>query len=84
MRAQMRQHREMQKDLSQKLKLKHAALAALPEQLRATASLPDDTPFPMKRLLPWDTPEIPGFFEEKQRQAEEAVSSSAFGGGKQR
>ncbi len=83
-RAQMAQHRAFQADLVAKLRLKNAALEALPEALRAAASAPDYTPFPARRSIPMETPPIPGYFEALRAAAEEVVSSSALGGGKRR
>eukprot|EP00216_Chloropicon_sp_CCMP2111_P000858 CAMPEP_0198244924 /NCGR_PEP_ID=MMETSP1446-20131203/38287_1 /TAXON_ID=1461542 ORGANISM="Unidentified sp, Strain CCMP2111" /NCGR_SAMPLE_ID=MMETSP1446 /ASSEMBLY_ACC=CAM_ASM_001112 /LENGTH=155 /DNA_ID=CAMNT_0043929039 /DNA_START=1 /DNA_END=468 /DNA_ORIENTATION=+ len=55
-RMKMKQHREWQKDMSMKLKLKWEATEALPEDLKAHAMVPDDTPFPLNRRLPTDFP----------------------------
>lgn len=73
----MAQHREWQRDINQKIRLKRAALAALPEGfLRDEASKEDLTLFPLKRHSPFLTPPIDGFYEEKQMRAEEAVSGA--------
>ena len=61
-RAKMAAHRQRQRDLSQKLQLKLAAVAALPEgPLRDAALEPDYTPFPSSRAVWTDTPPIAGF-----------------------
>tara|TARA_B110000977_G_scaffold48185_1_gene65400 strand:+ start:7650 stop:8225 length:576 start_codon:yes stop_codon:yes gene_type:complete len=71
----MAQHRAWQKDINQKIRLKRAALAALPVGfLRDEASKEDLSLFPLKRQSPMLTPPIEGFYEEKQMRAEEAVS----------
>lgn len=57
-RLRMRQHRIWQADLSTKLKLKQAALAALPEQLRAAAKVPDLSLFPLNRNVWRETPPV--------------------------
>jgi hypothetical protein len=54
----MRQHREWQADLSMKLKLKQAAIAALPPDLRAAAMVPDLEPFPLNRWIWTETPPV--------------------------
>lgn len=51
------------KDETAKIKLKQQALAALPEDLRAKAVLPDHSLFPRNRHVFTDTPPIPGFRE---------------------
>lgn len=55
-RLKMRQHRAWQADLSGKLKLKQAALAALPDHLRAAAEVPDLSLFPLNRNVWRETP----------------------------
>ena len=77
-RKTMAQHREWQRDINQKIRLKRAALAALPEGfLRDEATKEDLALFPLKRQTPMVTPPIEGFYEEKQRRAEEAVSGAS-------
>ena len=77
-RRTMAQHREWQRDINQKIRLKRAALAALPEGfLRDEATKEDLSLFPLKRQTPMVTPPIEGFYEEKQRRAEEAVSGAS-------
>ena len=51
----------VQADLSTKLKLKMAAIAALPPHLAAAAQVPDDELFPLNRQMFTDTPPIQGF-----------------------
>ncbi|KAI3435926.1 hypothetical protein D9Q98_001984 [Chlorella vulgaris] len=60
-RRKMQQHREWQTDLTAKLKLKNAAVAALPPRLRAAAEVPDDELFPLNREMWTETPPIEGF-----------------------
>lgn len=60
-RRRMQAHRAWQADLTAKLKLKQAAVAALPPHLRAAAEVPDDEPFPLNREMWSDTPPIEGF-----------------------
>ena len=60
----MREHRAYQTDLTTKLKLKQAAVAALPPRLRAAAEVPDFTPFPTNRLIWMDSPPIEGYGQE--------------------
>lgn len=57
-RQKMRQHRLWQADLSTKLKLKLAALEALPPHLRAAAEKPDLSLFPLNRNIWRDTPPV--------------------------
>lgn len=52
----MRQHRAWQAGLSAKLKLKQAALEALPPHLRAEAAKPDLALFPLNRQIWRETP----------------------------
>lgn len=65
----MHAHRAWQADLSTKLKLKLAAVAALPPHLRAAAEVPDDEPFPLNRQMWNETPPIEGFGQDKVQQA---------------
>ncbi|PSC71383.1 hypothetical protein C2E20_5334 [Micractinium conductrix] len=62
-RLKMAAHRAWQADLSTKLNLKRAAIAALPEHLRAAAEKPDYEPFPLTRQMWNETPPIEGFGE---------------------
>jgi hypothetical protein len=82
----MAQHRAWQKDITDKIRHKRAAVAALPEgYLRTAAEQEDHALFPLKRQTPMMTPPIEGFYEEKQRKAEEAVSGEGrMGGGGRR
>ena len=57
----MQAHRAWQADMTTKLKLKLAAVAALPPHLRAAAEVPDLEPFPLNREMWTDTPPIEGF-----------------------
>ena len=66
-RLMMREHRLWQKDLSTKLKLKKAAIAALPTQfLRDAAMVEDLAPFPAQRQVWTHTPAIPHWEERKK------------------
>jgi hypothetical protein len=55
-RRMMAAHRELQADLSTKLRLKQAAVAALPPDLRAAAEVPDLAPFPANRRIWTESP----------------------------
>lgn len=112
----MNEHRRFQGDLSKKLKLMQAAVAALPEvrflfslsanshtrgpattrtpprlsarpsdafsqELREAALEPDMAPIPAKRQIPLATPNIEGWYEGKQKEAEAATG---LGGAKRR
>eukprot|EP00882_Tetradesmus_deserticola_P013001 GHRQ01013785.1.p1 GENE.GHRQ01013785.1~~GHRQ01013785.1.p1 ORF type:complete len:174 (+),score=62.29 GHRQ01013785.1:78-599(+) len=55
-RQKMQEHAQWQADLGMKLKLKKAALQALPPELRAAALQEDLTPFPLTRHFLYDTP----------------------------
>lgn len=73
----MRQHREWQADLTAKLQIKMAAIAALPEGPLRDAALAEDTAlFPPNRLMWTETPPV----EEKA----EARVAAAAGDGKRR
>jgi len=77
-REKMRADRAFQKDINEKIRIKKAAIMALPEgAVRDAALVQDDDLFPLKRKLPSYTPAIPGYYEEKQRLAEEAVGGGA-------
>ena len=60
-RLKMQAHRAWQADLTTKLKLKRAAVAALPPHLRAAAEVPDNELFPLNREMWTHTPPIEGF-----------------------
>lgn len=107
----MGEHRRFQADLSKKLKLMQAAVAALPEvrpppstrhastppplahsahlhfplsrsqELRAAAMRQDLALMPSRRQIPLATPNIEGYYEGKQREAEQAAG---LGGAKRR
>jgi hypothetical protein len=55
-RRRMEEHIAWRRDLVEKLRLKQAALAALPRDLRAAADVEDLTPFPLTRHFLYDTP----------------------------
>lgn len=65
-------------DLTTKLKLKIAALKALPPDLQEEAAAEDDTPFPLNRQMFTHTPPIPGF-QEQQQQASRRQGSRRLG-----
>ena len=67
-RRRMAEHRAWQRDLTTKLRLKEAAIAALPPELQAAAREPDYTPFPANRQMFTDTPPIEGFGEVAKSQ----------------
>ena len=79
--AQLRAH---QTDLCLKLRVKHAATEALPFSLRGAAILPDFTPFPARRTMPFETPPLVGFMERKAREAAEVVRGTGVLGGQKR
>jgi len=54
----MQQHRQWQTDLTTKLKLKQAAIAALPPDLQAAAVVPDESLFPANRQIWTETPPV--------------------------
>lgn len=77
-RAKMAASRAFQADINEKIRIKKAAVEALPEgAVRDAARVEDLSLFPLKRKTPTLTPPIAGFYEEKQRLAEEAVSGGA-------
>ena len=77
-RMKMREERDFQRDLNEKIRIKMAAIEALPAGETRDAAMVEDTDlFPLKRRLPSETPPIPGYYEEKQRLAEEAVAGGA-------
>lgn len=61
--------------LTIKIKLRQAATAALPPELREAASQPDYAPFPLNRQIMTDTPPIPGFGEQQRQQQQDAGQS---------
>lgn len=65
-RMKMAEHRAWQTDLTNKIRLRDAALAALPAELRISAGEPDYTPFPTDRLVATHTPPIPGYGKSGQ------------------
>jgi len=76
-RKKMAQHREMQKDLNDKIRLKAEACNALPEGfLRDHAWTEDHTLFSPKRRMPVATPPIEGYAENKLAADEAAVVSN--------
>lgn len=77
-RRKMREHKAWQRDLSTKIKLKDAAIAALPPHLRAAAEVPDLEPFPLNRHIFMETPPIEGFGEAatgKQQAGRKALGT---------
>ncbi|KAK9806641.1 hypothetical protein WJX73_003506 [Symbiochloris irregularis] len=75
-RLKMAQHRAWQKDLTTRIKLQKAAIAALPPELREAASVPDYTPFPLTRQIMTETPPIPGFGEQQRQRLQDSGQSS--------
>jgi hypothetical protein len=62
----MQEERAWQKDMTTKLKLKQAAIAALPtKELRDAALVEDLTPFPADRMVWTHTPPAPDFGQNK-------------------
>jgi hypothetical protein len=66
-RLKMREHRLWQADLTTKLKLKRAAVDALPLPLKAAALEPDTEPFPTNRLVWTTTPPKEDVSEDRQK-----------------
>ena len=64
----MQEHRAWQRDMTTKLKLKQAAIAALPPRLREAALVPDYEPFPANREIWYATPPIEGYGEASKEQ----------------
>lgn len=65
-RRKMAEHRAWQSDLTTKIQLRDAAIAALPHGLREAAEEVDYTPFPADRLVATHTPPIPGYGKSGQ------------------
>lgn len=72
----MRAHRAWQRDLTTKLQLKEAAIAALPPHLRAAAEVPDLEPFPANRMMWTETPPVEGFGSEAARAQQQSGKKS--------
>ncbi|XP_078446512.1 copper ion binding protein [Wolffia australiana] len=72
-RVLMRRLRARQAAESGLLRLKKAAMAALPEGLRAAAAVPDLTPFPVNRFMATLTPPIEGYVEQVREAARSYV-----------
>ncbi|GAQ78255.1 hypothetical protein KFL_000100210 [Klebsormidium nitens] len=71
-RKMLHELRQKQLGLQQRIQLKWAAIAALPEGfLRDEASKEDLTPFPPRRIPTW-TPPIPGFSNRDDASARDA------------
>lgn len=66
-RLKMREHRLWQADLTTKLKLKRAAIDALPPALKAAALEPDTEPFPVNRLMWTTTPPMEDAGQDRQK-----------------
>lgn len=81
-RLRMKEEREWQASLSTKLKLKQAALAALPDELRAAALVPDNTPFPSNRWVWTETP--PHMEDSGQAKAKKQLGTKKTIGTKRR
>ncbi|XP_072995784.1 uncharacterized protein [Typha latifolia] len=68
-RVLMRRHRARQAAETNLLNLKKEAIAALPENLRGPALVPDFTPFPANRFMATLTPPIEGYIEKVREAA---------------
>ena len=66
-RALMNEHMLIMGGLTQMIKLRDAAKAALPEALRLEADAPDLTTFPLQRRVFTETAPIPGFQQKLRR-----------------
>uniref|UniRef100_A0A061QYZ7 Large ribosomal subunit protein mL40 n=1 Tax=Tetraselmis sp. GSL018 TaxID=582737 RepID=A0A061QYZ7_9CHLO len=64
-RMKMKQHREWQQRMTTKIKLKLAAIEALPPELQEHARTPDYADFPPERWIPTHTPPIEGYSEHQ-------------------
>ncbi|XP_010537843.1 PREDICTED: uncharacterized protein LOC104812403 [Tarenaya hassleriana] len=71
-RVLMRRHRARQAAESNLLKMKKAAIEALPEKLREAALVPDLTPFPANRFMATLTPPIEGYLEKVMEAAKKS------------
>jgi len=67
--VQMLEHREWQRNMNTKIRLRQEAIRALPPELVEEASKPDHSLFPLKRMVPTHTIPIPGY-EESLRDAD--------------
>ncbi|XP_077210057.1 uncharacterized protein LOC143845560 [Tasmannia lanceolata] len=72
-RVLMRRHRARQAAESTLLRLKKEAIEALPENLKATAMVPDLTPFPVNRFMATLTPPIEGYIESIREAARKNI-----------
>ncbi|CAI5521670.1 unnamed protein product [Closterium sp. Naga37s-1] len=73
-RLMMQKHHQQRGAESARLKLKLAAIQALPAgKLRDSAVLPDFTPFPSNRIAPSLTPPIKELQEERARTSDQQV-----------
>lgn len=61
--VQMFEHREWQRNMNTKIRLRQEAIQALPPELVEEASKPDYSLFPLKRMVPTHTIPIPGYEE---------------------
>ncbi|OWM68693.1 uncharacterized protein LOC116192991 [Punica granatum] len=68
-RVLMRKHRARQAAETTLLRLKKEAIEALPEHLKASALVPDLTPFPANRFMATLTPPIEGYIERVKEAA---------------
>ncbi|KAI3988651.1 hypothetical protein MKX01_027015 [Papaver californicum] len=68
-RVLMRKHRARQAAESTILRLKKAAIEALPDHLKEAALVPDLTPFPANRFMATLTPPIEGYIENVNEAA---------------
>ncbi|KAJ7518020.1 hypothetical protein O6H91_21G051200 [Diphasiastrum complanatum] len=71
----MHEERERQAGESMRLKLKLAAIAALPEHLRIKAMEPDLTPFPSNRIPASLTPPVEGYMKEMAKVAQKVTTT---------
>ena len=67
-RAKMLERHRVDKHFTQMIKVRDAAIAALPEELQLEAKKPDHTIVPIERRVFTETAPIPGFQEKLQRR----------------
>lgn len=56
-----------------------AAIAGLPEELRAAALVPDDSLFPADRWIPTHTPPIPNYEQQQRDRLVKGQRGAALG-----
>ena len=67
----MRKHRNFQKSIANRMKVRDAAIAALPPKMREAAMLIDYNDVPLNIRPPFHTPPVPGVLEKLAEEDEE-------------